>query len=236
MLSREKAFRKAQENISKAPKQQKETYDIKHLKASWQGSSREYAQQQRKGGNMEPVRMGPYTISQCIGKGLRWCFEGQYQSTDEESPSPLSSDCILPYLEAAINQIALQKPTSEEPRNKPTTLEKPNPTIKKPQSTSMETMSKKLPPPSKAKSHWQYWQWGEKACDSREQWHRIRWRLWNKQWSTLGRNWRHYTNEWSSRGLTEWQVATTSMLHSNWSNSNVKMRWSRFFIPDEITG
>ena len=28
------------------------------------------AQQQRKGGKMEPVRMGPYTINRCIGKGL----------------------------------------------------------------------------------------------------------------------------------------------------------------------
>ena len=32
IVSREKAFRKAQENISKAQKQQKETYDRKHLK------------------------------------------------------------------------------------------------------------------------------------------------------------------------------------------------------------
>ena len=69
IVSREKAFRKAQENISKAQKQQKETYDRKHLKELKAGMEvllENTAQQQRKGGKMEPVRMGPYTINRCI--------------------------------------------------------------------------------------------------------------------------------------------------------------------------
>ena len=71
---REKAFRKAQENISKAQKQQNETYDRKHLKEELQVGTEvlleNTAQQQRKGRKMEPAQIGPYTISRCIGKGL----------------------------------------------------------------------------------------------------------------------------------------------------------------------
>ena len=64
--SREKAFRKAQKNISKAQMQQKETYDRKHLKEVGTG---EYCAT-TKGGKVEPAWMGPYSPNRCIRKGL----------------------------------------------------------------------------------------------------------------------------------------------------------------------
>ena len=155
LVSREKAFRKAQENISKAQKQQKETYDRKHLKEELQVGTEvleNTAQQQRKGGKMEPVRMGPYTISRCIGKGLY-----ELKNSHGDVLKKKANINRLTLFKRREPKSSLQKPdqeptkkpesTSQEPRNKPTTPEKPKPTIKKPQSTSMETMSKKLLPP-----------------------------------------------------------------------------------------
>ena len=50
----------------------KETYNRKHLKEKLKVGTEvlleNTAQQQRKGGKMEPAWMGPYTINRCIGK------------------------------------------------------------------------------------------------------------------------------------------------------------------------
>ena len=52
----------------------KETYNRKHLKEKLKVGTEVHlentAQQQRKGGKMEPAWMGLYTINRCIGKGL----------------------------------------------------------------------------------------------------------------------------------------------------------------------
>lgn len=73
--SRNQAFQKAQMNITKAQKQQKETYDRKHLQKELEVGTKvlleNTAQQQRKGGKMEPLRLGPYTINRCLGKGIK---------------------------------------------------------------------------------------------------------------------------------------------------------------------
>ena len=72
--SRNQAFQKAQANITKAQKQQKETYDRKHLQGELEVGTKvlleNTAQQQRKGGKMEPLRLGPYIINRCLGKGI----------------------------------------------------------------------------------------------------------------------------------------------------------------------
>ena len=74
LQSREQAFAKAKENIDKAQKSQKETYDRKHVQAELAVGTRVWlentAQKQRKGGKMDPVWLGPYTINRSIGKGL----------------------------------------------------------------------------------------------------------------------------------------------------------------------
>ena len=61
--SRSQAFQKAQVNIAKAQKQQKETYDRKHLQKELEVGTRmlleNTAQQQRKGGKMEPPKAWP---------------------------------------------------------------------------------------------------------------------------------------------------------------------------------
>ena len=61
--SRSQAFQMAQANITKAQKQQKETYDRKHLQKELEVGTKvlleNTAQQQRKGGKMEPLRLGP---------------------------------------------------------------------------------------------------------------------------------------------------------------------------------
>ena len=71
--SRNQAFQKTQMNITKAQKQQ-ETYDRKHLQKELEVGTKvlleNTAQQQRKGGKMEPLRLGPYTINRCLGKGI----------------------------------------------------------------------------------------------------------------------------------------------------------------------
>ena len=55
-------------------KQQKETYDRKHLQKELEVGTKvlleNTAQQQRKGGKMEPLRLGPYVINRCLGKGI----------------------------------------------------------------------------------------------------------------------------------------------------------------------
>ena len=74
LTSREQAFEKAKQNIDKAQKNQKETYDRKHLPEELPVGTEvlleNTAQQQRKGGKMDPVWLGPYTISKSMGKGV----------------------------------------------------------------------------------------------------------------------------------------------------------------------
>ena len=74
LKSREGAFTKAKENIDKAQKSQKETYDRKHVQGELSIGTRVWlentAQKQRKGGKMDPVWLGPYTINRSLGKGL----------------------------------------------------------------------------------------------------------------------------------------------------------------------
>ncbi len=64
---REHAFKRAEENILNAQKKQKESYDRKHQPKVLPLGSRVLLenthQKQRKGGKLEPLWMGPYTIS-----------------------------------------------------------------------------------------------------------------------------------------------------------------------------
>ena len=72
LQSREEAFKTAKQNIDKAQKNQKETYDRKHLPEELPVGTEvlleNTAQKQRKGGKMDPVWLGPYTISKCLGR------------------------------------------------------------------------------------------------------------------------------------------------------------------------
>lgn len=71
---REHAFKKAEENIRNAQKKQKESYDRKHQpKVLPVGACvllENTHQKQCKGGKLEPIWLGPYTISRDLGKGL----------------------------------------------------------------------------------------------------------------------------------------------------------------------
>ena len=72
LQSRTQAFQKAQVNISKAQKQQKEIYDRKYLQKELEVGTKvlleNTAQQQRKGGKMESLRLGPYVIKNVLVK------------------------------------------------------------------------------------------------------------------------------------------------------------------------
>ena len=72
--SRQKAFKKAETNISKAQKQPKDTYDRKHLQDEIPEGSEvlveNTAQKQCKGGKLEDLWLGPYTIHRHLGKGI----------------------------------------------------------------------------------------------------------------------------------------------------------------------
>ena len=72
--SRSQAFQKAQVNITKAQKQQKKTHDRKHLQKELEVGTKvlleNTAQQRRKGGKLEPLRLVPYVINKCLGKGI----------------------------------------------------------------------------------------------------------------------------------------------------------------------
>ncbi len=74
LIAREQAFKKAEENIMAAQKTQKETYDRKHqpkvLPVGTRVLLENTKQKQRKGGKLEPLWLGPYTISKDLGKGL----------------------------------------------------------------------------------------------------------------------------------------------------------------------
>ena len=72
LKSREGAFTKVKENIDKAQKSQKETHDRKYMQGELSIGTRVWlentAQKQRKGGKMDPVWLGPYTINRSPGK------------------------------------------------------------------------------------------------------------------------------------------------------------------------
>ena len=74
IASREKVFSDVELSITKAQRKQKDTYDRKHQPASINVGAEvlleNTAQKQRKGGKLEPVWLGPYIVSRCVGKGL----------------------------------------------------------------------------------------------------------------------------------------------------------------------
>ena len=61
-------FKKAEGNITSAQKQQKETYDRKHLPGEIALGTHVLLENtaQRKGGKLEPAWLGPYTINRCV--------------------------------------------------------------------------------------------------------------------------------------------------------------------------
>ena len=73
LAARKEAFSKAEENITAAQKKQKEEYDRKHQPKVQVGTVvllENTMQKQRKGGKLEPLWLGPYTIHRDLGKGL----------------------------------------------------------------------------------------------------------------------------------------------------------------------
>ena len=74
LSSRERTFKTVEENIKAAQDSQKETYDRKHqpqvLQVGTEVLLENTKQKQRKGGKMEPLWLGPYTIKRDLGKGL----------------------------------------------------------------------------------------------------------------------------------------------------------------------
>ena len=74
LASREKAFKEVEANINAAQKRQKETYDRKHqpqvIPEGTEVLLENTYQKQRKGGKMDPLWLGPYTIHRNLGKGL----------------------------------------------------------------------------------------------------------------------------------------------------------------------
>ena len=74
LSTRQTVFQKADSNIASAQKHQKETYDRKHQPQQIAEGTEVLLEntyhKQRKGGKMNPVWLGPYTISRHIGKGL----------------------------------------------------------------------------------------------------------------------------------------------------------------------
>ena len=81
LTAREDAFKRAEENILAAQRKQKETYDRKHQANIFPVGAcvllENTLQKQRKGGKLEPIWLGPYTISRDFGKGL-------YELTNED--------------------------------------------------------------------------------------------------------------------------------------------------------
>ena len=74
MALREKAFKEADTNIQLAQKSQKAAYDRKHkqqvLAEETEVLLENTCQKQRKGGKLEPLWLGPFTINKHLGKGL----------------------------------------------------------------------------------------------------------------------------------------------------------------------
>ena len=74
LAARKQAFSKAEENITAAQKKQKEEYDRKHqpkvLKVGTVVLLENTMQKKHKGGKLESLWLGPYTIHRDLGKGL----------------------------------------------------------------------------------------------------------------------------------------------------------------------
>ena len=74
LVAREKAFKEVESNIEVAQKSQNETYDRKHqpqvLSEGTEVLLENTYQKQRKGGKMQSLWLGPYTIHRNFGKGL----------------------------------------------------------------------------------------------------------------------------------------------------------------------
>ena len=74
LQSQEKAFQQAEQNIKIAQKKQKQTYDRKHQLQEFEINTlvmlENTIQKQRKGGKLEPLWLGPYSIHRCLGKGV----------------------------------------------------------------------------------------------------------------------------------------------------------------------
>ncbi len=74
VIARNQVFRNVEENIHAAQKSQKETYDRKHQPKVFPVGTpvllENTKQKQRKGGKLEPLWLGPYTVSRDVGKGL----------------------------------------------------------------------------------------------------------------------------------------------------------------------
>ena len=74
LKSREEAFNKAELNIGVAQNKQKEAYDRKHLPVILREGTevllKNTKEKQRKGGKLERLWLGPYTIHTHLGKGV----------------------------------------------------------------------------------------------------------------------------------------------------------------------
>ena len=71
----EKVLEKAKENITKAQKKQKFHYDKWHFKPGCYSVGakmlvKDFNRKKRKGGKLDYIWKGPYTITQCLGRGL----------------------------------------------------------------------------------------------------------------------------------------------------------------------
>ena len=71
----EKVLEKAKENITKAQKKQKFHYDKRHFKPGCYSVGakmlvKDFNRKKRKGGKLDYKWKGPYTITQCLGRGL----------------------------------------------------------------------------------------------------------------------------------------------------------------------
>ena len=71
---RKKVFKAAELNILSAQKSPKETYNRKHQVQVLSGGTEvvleNTCQKHWKGGKMEPLWLGPYSINRCLGKNL----------------------------------------------------------------------------------------------------------------------------------------------------------------------
>ena len=131
LKSREIAFEKAKENISKAQQAQKETYDRKHVQSELPLGTKVWlentAQKQRKGGKMDPIWLGPYSINRSLGKGL-------YELKNQKGEI-LKKKANITRLKQFISRSPEQEPTAEESNssssekpgdeNNPSSSEKP---------------------------------------------------------------------------------------------------------------
>ena len=132
LAARQKAFKEVEANIEAAQKSQKETYDRKHqaqvLPEGTEVLLENTYQKQRKGGKMDPLWLGPYTIHRNLGKGL-------YELKNKEGK--------LVKKKANINRLKVYRRRNDEvtqssPNNSP-----PSSPNKSPQSSPTKSPSRK---------------------------------------------------------------------------------------------